>query len=105
MVIKPGVDCRGVHSKVWEALWIMSEIYNEHGKELVITSLREGKHSKKRSKHYDGLAADTRIRYFNTVTLTIVYRKIKQILGVDYVVVLEKDHIHMHWAPVYHDAS
>lgn len=105
MKLKDGVDHQGVHTKVWEALWLIDVIYKEHRRELVVTSLREGKHSKKRSSHYDGRGTDIRTYYFNIVTLGIVFRKVQEKLGEDYVVVLEKTHIHIHWAPIYHDSS
>lgn len=102
MKLKEGVDCKGVNPKVWEALWKVDVIYLKYGNELVITSLKEGKHSKKRSSHYRGDAADTRIWYFNTDILLDVVNEIKNELGDDFVVVLESNHIHIHWSPIYH---
>lgn len=100
---KNGADPRGVHSKIWEALFLIAPIYKEHGQILVITSLKDSKHSKKRSSHYRGEAADLRTRYFNALTQEIIKRKIQEVLGEDYVVVLEHNHIHIHWAPIYHE--
>lgn len=104
MELKEGVNCEGVNPKIWEALWIINGLYKNYNTELVVTSLREGLHSKKRSSHYRGDAADTRIWGFTPDTLYRLVAEIEDKLGEDFVVVLElkRKHIHIHWSPVYH---
>lgn len=99
--LKPGVECEGVHTKIWEALWIVAGVYAKYARILVVTSLREGEH-KKRSEHYKGNAADLRTKYFTAKIKRLVFNAIKEILGEDYIVIWHKTHIHIHWSPVYH---
>ena len=73
----------------------ISEIYlNEFNTELVITSGKDGKHGDN-SLHYQGKAVDLRIW---NVLETLVNR-LKEHLGPQYDVVLEKDHIHIELDP------
>lgn len=106
MRLKAGVNCKDVHSKIWEALWIVEVIYIEHGQsELTVTSMRDAKHSKVRSAHYRGEAADLRIWGFSKAELRNLVEEIKARLGDDYVVVLEHNHIHIHWSPIYKEGD
>ena len=61
-----------------------------------ITSGVEGRHSSN-SKHYIGKALDFRIRDFPALGLNRWVNEIKKKLGKDYFVLLEKNHIHIHW--------
>ena len=66
------------------------------GKDLVVTSCVDGKHSP-HSRHYTGDAFDMRIWYLDDKSS---YRwALKEILGPDYDVVIESDHIHVEFDP------
>jgi len=57
------------------------------------------KHTANRSAHYRGDAIDVRSR---TVADPVVTRQaIADLLGADFVVILESNHFHIHWSPVY----
>ena len=79
-------------------LLVGEKVYNRMGKELVITSLMEGKH-KRNSKHYIGDAADFRTWYFTPPEMLDVVEQLRNLLGGDYDVVLEPDHIHVEYDP------
>lgn len=64
--------------------------------ELVITSGTDGKHMIG-SKHYNGEALDLRISNLTITQRDLVRTKLKQRLGVNYDIVLEKDHIHIEY--------
>ena len=72
----------------------IEEIYNSFHTELVITSGKDGKHGDN-SLHYQGKAVDLRIW---NVLETLVNR-LKEHLGPQYDVVLEKDNIHVELDP------
>ena len=59
--IKNGVDVRGLHIKLWEAIYLLLPLFDSKNIELVITSGLEGNHGWG-SLHYVGLAVDIRIR-------------------------------------------
>ena len=73
-------------------------IYSNFNKELVITSVVDGKHSKN-SLHYKGLAFDCRISYFTEEEKKDVRDCIAIALGDDFDVVLEVTHIHIEYDP------
>ena len=65
-----------------------------HNYVMTITSGKDGIH-KRKSKHYDGEAIDIRIRdmKFPLKNTSLI----KNLLGKDYDVMLEKDHIHIEY--------
>jgi hypothetical protein len=68
--------------------------------ELVVTSGSEAiKHSVPRSAHHRGDAWDIR-RWYLGERAADYAAELAEILGTDWVVLLESDHIHAHWAPV-----
>lgn len=73
-------------------------VYNELGRNCVVTSLMDGTHMEG-SKHYVGNAADLRIYYFNNAQKRIAVRRLKEELGMGYDVVLEGNHIHVEYDP------
>jgi len=94
MIIKKGVRMLGLKPEILVALIVCDRIYTENGQTLVVTSAVDGKHSKK-SKHYLGLAIDTRTRYFSLSTLVRVGKQIREALGSEYYVIIESNHIHI----------
>ncbi len=79
-------------SQVVLALMIIKPILLEHGQELVVTSVSDGKHSRN-SKHYIGQAFD--IRTWNLDDREEATREIQDALGDEFYVKLETDHIHI----------
>ena len=63
-----------------------------------ITSGTEGQHSVKRSAHYRGDAVDLRTWHVDGQEYA---DRLSEALGDDYVVLFERDHVHLHWSPVY----
>lgn len=64
MRLIPGVDPELLHPALLLALVIGDECYKSVGSELIVTHLREGKHSAT-SLHYRGRAADCRTKHLD----------------------------------------
>lgn len=98
MQVKKGVISEGVAPQIWYALGVADNVYRAAGYTLVVTSLKDGKHSAQ-SLHYRGLAADLRTRTIKTGDeLRNIYARLKNILDFfGYDVVLEDDHIHVEY--------
>ena len=96
MQLKPGVRIYGIRPEMVWALSACSEVYRKEGYELVVTSISEGKHQRA-SKHYTGCAADLRMHMLPNPGLIVQF--LRQALGEDFDVVLEKDHIHIEFDP------
>lgn len=86
----------GMRVELLFALGITDGVYREEGVELVITSLNDGHHSHQ-SFHYSGNAADLRIWHLADPAATVA--RIKERVGPDYDIILEKDHIHIEYQP------
>lgn len=67
-------------------------------KEIVVTSILDGVHST-RSLHYKGLAFDMRIHIYSQSVVKSIMEELEYLLGKNYDVVLEKDHIHVEYDP------
>jgi uncharacterized protein YcbK (DUF882 family) len=98
MEIKKGVNIKGIKGEIILGYIIVSEIYREMGKRIVVTSALDGIH-KEKSKHYDGHALDFRIWDFNDKELLKLHKKAQLNLGEQFDVVLEKDHLHIEFDP------
>tara|TARA_Y100000310_G_C20690483_1_gene821854 strand:- start:1389 stop:1697 length:309 start_codon:yes stop_codon:yes gene_type:complete len=100
MLIKHGVRTSvSLQDPILCILPKLESIYHRYGHECVITSAVEGRH-KEGSKHYEGLAIDIRIRFFNSQEQkNEVFLKIQAELGPDYDVVLHDTHIHIEYDP------
>ena len=110
MNFKFGVSPKYLSAPAWFGLWQADELHKKiTGQEATCTSTGEGKHSVERSMHYTGAygyghgqAFDLRIWAFETLQEQQEFRtKLKKKLGKDYVVILEKTHIHIHWGPTH----
>lgn len=94
MLIKLGVDISRLKRPMRRALWWVEEAYKQYDEEAVITSTYEGDHSV-RSLHYDDNAVDFR----RPKKFREIVARIKDALGNDYDVVLERTHIHVEYDP------
>lgn len=95
MILKQGVNPSGMRSEIMIAAIVANEVYATHGRNLVITSISDGKHSEN-SYHYKGLAIDCRTHYFSGQDEILqVASAITAHLGFCYDVVVESDHIHI----------
>lgn len=106
MIFKEGVNPFGIKPELSIALYIASEVWKKLGKELVVTSLNDGKHSKT-SLHYYGCAADLRTHYFNEDEKLQAAAMLRSALGnnSDFDVVVESTHIHLEYQPKYRGAA
>lgn len=99
MKLKPGVDIRGLKPEIVLAMMLIEPILNRHTPEgLVVTSVKDGKHMPT-SLHYQGLAFDIRTRDMQPVMIKACLEEIKGVLGYQFDVVFEGDHIHVEFDP------
>jgi hypothetical protein len=97
--IKPGVRVLGLKPEALLGIQICASVYAEHNLDFVLTSVVDGKHSRG-SKHYSGNGWDGRTRNIPTEDAKgKIFLDIKNALGSDYDVVLEKNHIHCEYDP------
>lgn len=96
---KPGVSGTPT-APIQTAISKADAIYTTWGVSvLVVTSLRDGKHSAG-SLHYSGNAVDLRRWDLDARKITSqVVSQLKSQLGSDYDVILESDHIHVEYDP------
>lgn len=92
---KSGVNCYGLHPRVWSAMVLCAEIvYQTAGKECVFTSLCDGVHSPN-SYHYLLGAFDARTRHLTAEEQEGVAQRLARKLDNQWDVVLESDHLHV----------
>ena len=98
--LKESVDLAGVQPEIVHAIHVANDVYNLHGADCTVTSVRDSVH-RRGSLHYVGLACDLRIAPFmeNASKLLEVVETIRTALGKQYDVVLESDHIHVEFQP------
>jgi hypothetical protein len=95
MILKPGVNPKGLRPEILIAVIVANEVWSLHGHNLVITSITDGQHGEN-SYHYDGLAIDCRTHYFDGIDeIHEVARELRDRLGSLYDVVVEQTHIHI----------
>ena len=95
MKLKNGVKLGCISPEMIACCLVIEPILKNHGQELIITSCRDGKHSKN-SKHYLGHAIDIRIwdlQRDNTVNAVALL--LQDALTDEYYVHVEPDHIHI----------
>jgi hypothetical protein len=95
MLIKAGVDISRLNREIRRALPKIQDVLRYYDQELVITSTYEGNHGEG-SLHYADDAIDMRKIEARPIDGE---DKIKEKLGKDYDVVLERDHIHVEYDP------
>lgn len=98
-MIKLGVDVRGIRPEILLAIQEAREIFRLFKVNLVITSVLDGRHGGPSSLHHSGLAVDLRTRHLEKSDRPVVAKDLARILGRQYDVVLEKDHIHIEFDP------
>lgn len=97
--VKDGVLLHGLSEEIWQAAQKADEVYKRFGADgIVITSGRDGTHMRG-SKHYVGQALDVRTWTVPEDKHGLLVASLKDGLGPDYDVVLEKTHIHMEYDP------
>lgn len=107
IIFKNGVSFTDAKREILLAISVAEGVYEKWNKVLVVTSICDGKH-KKYSHHYKGLAFDIRTRYFkrknsNRINITIirkVARELRMVLGSEYQVIIESNHIHIEYDPM-----
>jgi len=95
---KQGVSLEGLGTEILSAVDKAAPILEALNVPLVVTSATEGKH-KKGSKHFSGNAIDIRTRQLAPENQQKVTAELKDALGTDFDVILEKDHIHIEYDP------
>lgn len=98
LVFKQGVYPDGLHPEILYALKVATIIFEEIGKDFVVTSARGGRH-KDHSFHYSGSAVDARRKHLTLQQVEDCHLKLTERLGADYTVLLESDHWHIHYRP------
>lgn len=112
MQFKSGVNPRYLSAPAWFGAWQAARLHLEDtgGLEAVITSTGEARHSAERSAHYAGeygfgFSRGFDLRIWHLDNPADFRSRLKKRLGKDYVVVLESDHIHVHWSPTFTPAT
>ena len=105
MIFKDGVDQDKLTEEGFFIAFEADDLHKEMlDREVVITETNTSKHRVERSAHYRGDAVDIRIWYTDKAGKTLEFmNKLRERLGEDYVIILEHNHIHAHWGPVWHD--
>ncbi len=104
MKIKKGVKINGAKPELLFGLLIAQRVYEEHGVELRVTSICDGKH-KRASAHYTGRAADlgtlstANWKQYGSELKADITAGLKDDLGQEFDVILESDHIHVEYDP------
>lgn len=91
----------GIKPEISFIIPFLMEVFKSKNLALVITSGIEGKHSVRNSDHYKGYAIDVRSYYWilSREQQINLGELIKQAIGPDYLVIVEKTHIHISWRP------
>ena len=79
MKLKEGVSLCGLHPAMRLPIYAASQIWNDHGRELVITAAIEDGHSDF-SLHPFGQAVDFRTNYFDPEMKSRVYSELAEVL-------------------------
>ena len=100
MKLKPGVRLLGIRPELTVAMQIANTVLTTaiSGYTMTITCCTEGKHTHS-SKHYTGCAFDLRTSDFPSGVAHSVTMQLARVLGADFDVILESDHIHIEFDP------
>lgn len=92
--VKPGVVVKEFNNALLKMLEAIDKIFLVLGHVPTITSVNDGTHMQN-SKHYTNEAVDLRTRDLPVTSLPKLCNDLKRVLGPDYDVVLEADHLHI----------
>ena len=106
MKFKRGVEPKYLSAPAWYGLHLADEVHKSMAnQDAVCTSTGDSKHTVERSRHYTGEygygfchAWDLRVWHVDQQEYA---KRLRRRLGKDYVVVVESDHIHCHFAPTF----
>ncbi|MBU0995380.1 MAG: hypothetical protein KJ737_23025 [Proteobacteria bacterium] len=98
MLLKMGVDISRLGRPIRRALNQIKQVFQNHGKEAVITSTYEGNHSSG-SLHYANLAVDVRSKDLGETERKELLKELKGLLGGAYDITPEGDHLHVEYDP------
>lgn len=98
IVIKSDVVIKYMTRPMLEILEAVFMTWDKPGSSPCVTSSFDGRHMKN-SKHYSGLALDLRTNALNTGELTKWADGMRKVLGDDYDVVVESNHLHVEYDP------
>lgn len=99
VTFKQGVDFTNISRVIWFAVSVAAAVYEDYGAtEIVVTSGRDGQH-KPNSKHYEnpGRAVDLRIWNLEQKHWAEATKRIGNVLGSQFFVLLEPKHIHIQY--------
>lgn len=96
MLIKAGVDISMLSRNARRALQLCSDYLKSKDDEIIITSTNEGDHSAG-SLHYSNDAFDFRLP---AMARPVLMDELRGLLGVDYYVVSQLNHIHVGYCPL-----
>lgn len=96
--LKPGVSVNGLRPEMVLAAGVVEGIFLAGGYEVVITSGTDGNHSRG-SRHYVGHALDFRTRHIPREEWNKLADQIRDALGPDFQLVIEKTHFHLEFDP------
>lgn len=94
------INLIGLSREMYFAWGVVHTIYrsNSNPANCIVTSANDGTHMSD-SKHYSGDALDFRVWGFQEAQIQAVVNMIQRVLGDDYDVVNEYDHIHVEYDP------
>lgn len=95
---KDGVPLGGLQPDMLYAVDKCKDIFGDYKYDLIITSTTDGKHMAN-SLHYVGFAIDLRTRHIQKRHLEEMTHALKDRLGRDYDVILERNHWHVEFDP------
>lgn len=94
--VKEGVRFEMLRPEIYGIFNVIDELWQANNSEAMITSAADGVH-KNNSKHYNGYALD--LRSWNLHDPASIAKALQDMLGADYYVLLESDHIHCQYNP------
>lgn len=97
--LKEGVTLLGLVPQIVLALVVLERLYAASGAACVVTAGNDGSHSET-SEHYAGRAVDLRTRTLDALAVQAIVKQAQQALGPHFGVLLEDDHVHVHYRPV-----
>jgi conjugal transfer mating pair stabilization protein TraG len=98
LALKQGVTLLGLVPQMLVAVLVVESLCKECGVACVITAGNDGSHSES-SEHYAGRALDFRTRELAAEQVKELATMAQASLGPDFGVLLESDHLHIHYRP------